>query len=60
MKQKSEGKAILMISADLDEILDMSDRIAVMNLGRIAKIVDAQSADIHELATLMTTSSSKK
>ena len=59
MKQKAEGKAILMISADFDEILDMSDRIAVMNEGRIAKIVDAKGADIHELATLMTTSSAK-
>ncbi|HUI24196.1 MAG TPA: ABC transporter ATP-binding protein [Nitrososphaerales archaeon] len=60
MKQKAEGKAILMISADLDEILDMSDRIAVMNQGRIAKIVDAKGADIRELATLMTTSSVNK
>jgi len=59
MKQKAEGKAILMISADLDEILDMSDRIAVMNQGRIAKIVEARGADIHELAVLMTTSSTK-
>jgi len=59
MKQKAEGKAILMISADLDEILDMSDRVAVMNQGRIAKIMDAKGADIHELATLMTTSSAK-
>jgi simple sugar transport system ATP-binding protein len=56
MKQKSEGRAILMISADLDEILDMSDRIAVMNQGRIVKIVDTKGADIYELATLMTTS----
>jgi general nucleoside transport system ATP-binding protein len=55
MKQKAQGKAVLMISADLDEILDMSDRIAVMNQGRIAKIVEAKDADIHELATLMTT-----
>ena len=60
MKQKEEGRAILMISADLDEILDMSDRIAVMSQGRIAKIVDAKGADIRELATLMTTSSAKK
>ncbi|MDG6900604.1 MAG: ABC transporter ATP-binding protein [Nitrososphaerota archaeon] len=56
MKIKSEGKAVLMISTDLDEVLDMSDMIAVMNRGRIAKIVDAKYADIHELATLMTTS----
>jgi simple sugar transport system ATP-binding protein len=60
MKQKADGKAILMISADLDEILDMSDRIAVMNQGRITKVVDAKNADIRELATLMTVSSAKK
>jgi general nucleoside transport system ATP-binding protein len=56
MKEKTAGRAILMISADLDEVLDMSDRIAVMLQGRIAKIVEAKDADIHELATLMTTS----
>ena len=56
MKQKAQGKAVLMISADLDEILDMSDRIAVMNQGRVAKIVDTENANINELATLMTTS----
>ena len=60
MKQKSEGRAILMISADLDEILDMSDRVAVMNQGRIVKIVPAKGADIYELATLMTTSTQSK
>jgi len=56
MKIKSEGKGILLISSDLDEVLDMSDRIAVMNKGRVLKIIDADKADIHELATLMTTS----
>ena len=60
MKQKAEGKAILMISADLDEILDMSDRIAIMNLGRVVGIVDAKGASIHELATLMTTKSTQE
>jgi simple sugar transport system ATP-binding protein len=55
MHQKAAGKAILMISADLDEILDMSDTIAVINQGRITGIVEAKQADIHELATLMTT-----
>ena len=55
MHQKAAGKAVLMISADLDEVLDMSDRIAVMNQGKIAGIVEAKGADIHELATLMTT-----
>jgi simple sugar transport system ATP-binding protein len=56
MKQKAQGKGVVMISADLDEILDMSDRIAVMNAGRVVKIVDSKNANINELATLMTTS----
>ncbi len=60
MRQKEAGRAILLISADLDEILDMSDRMVVMNQGRIAKIVETKDADIHELATLMTTSSGSK
>jgi simple sugar transport system ATP-binding protein len=54
MKQKAEGKAVLLISADLDEVLDMSDRIAVMLQGRIMGIVDAKGADIKALATMMT------
>lgn len=56
-KIKAEGKGILMISTDFDEILDMSDRIAVMNQGKVVRVVDAKDADIHELATLMTTTS---
>jgi ABC-type uncharacterized transport system ATPase subunit len=60
MKQKTDGKAILMISADLDEVLDMSDRIAVMNQGRVVGIVQAKGADIRELATMMTTTTRAK
>jgi simple sugar transport system ATP-binding protein len=60
IKQKADGRAILMISADLDEILDMSDRIAVMNQGRIAKIVQTKDADIHELAILMTSANRRE
>ncbi len=60
MKEKANGKAIVMISSDIDEILDMSDVIAVMNRGRIMKFVDADKADLHEIAYLMTTSSDKQ
>ncbi len=39
------GKAIIMISSELPEILRMSDRIAVMCEGRITKILDAVGCD---------------
>ena len=60
MKEKASGKAIVMISSDMDEILDMSDVIAVINRGRIRKVVSAESVDIHEIAYLMTTSSDRE
>ena len=60
MKEKASGKAIVMISSDMDEILDRSDVIAVMNRGRIMKFVQSDQADVHEIAYLMTTSSDKQ
>ncbi len=41
----SEGKAIIMISSELPEVLGMSDRIAVMYEGRLMKILDQKDAD---------------
>jgi general nucleoside transport system ATP-binding protein len=37
MKARSEGKAVLLVSADLDELLALSDRIGVMYKGKIIK-----------------------
>ena len=45
--------AILLISEDLDELLALSDRIAVMNCGKIMGIVDATGADISEIGLMM-------
>lgn len=39
------GKAIIMISSELPEILRMSDRVAVMCEGRITKILEAKDCD---------------
>ncbi len=44
IEQRNSGVAILMISEDLDEVLGLADRIAVMFEGRIVKIVDRESA----------------
>jgi ribose transport system ATP-binding protein len=40
----SRGAAIIMVSSDLPEVLQVSDRIAIMREGRIVKELDRQSA----------------
>ena len=45
MEQRNRGAAVLLVSEDLDEILELSDRIAVMSGGKVAYLTDAGSAD---------------
>ena len=45
MKERDKGKALIVISTDLDEILQIADRIAVMNAGRIEKVMDAKKCE---------------
>lgn len=52
--QKEKGAAILLISEELDELLRLSDRIAVMFKGRIVKILPSDQADIETIGMLMT------
>jgi simple sugar transport system ATP-binding protein len=47
------GTAVVMISEDLDEVLDVSDRVAVMCGGRVTGVLAADSADIEEIGLLM-------
>ena len=49
-----QGKAVLLISADLDEILALSDRIAVLYEGRIVGTVKARDANPQTLGMWMT------
>jgi ABC-type uncharacterized transport system ATPase subunit len=53
MDQRSAGKAILLVSAELEEILNLSDRIAVMFAGRIAGILEVGQADVATIGALM-------
>jgi simple sugar transport system ATP-binding protein len=50
---RAAGKAILLVSADLNEVLALSDRIAVMYGGRIVTIVDGASASAEKLGPYM-------
>jgi simple sugar transport system ATP-binding protein len=53
MEQRSAGVAILLISEDLDEIMALSDRIAVMYEGEIVGILDREHADVETLGLMM-------
>ena len=44
---------MLVISEDLDEILVLSDRIAVMSEGRILAVMDRSEATIQRIGLLM-------
>jgi simple sugar transport system ATP-binding protein len=53
IEQRKEGTAILLISEDLDEILALSDRIAVLYEGQIMDIVPRDKATPEKLGLLM-------
>jgi simple sugar transport system ATP-binding protein len=48
-----DGVGVLLISEDLDELLDLSDRIAILYAGRIVGVVDRADAEVTELGLLM-------
>jgi simple sugar transport system ATP-binding protein len=48
-----DGTAIVFASADLDELLRYSDRIAVFFAGRVLEIVGARSTDAEQLGHLI-------
>jgi simple sugar transport system ATP-binding protein len=52
-QQRRRGAATLLISEDLDELLQLSDRVAVMFEGRILGTVDAHDADVEQIGLLM-------
>lgn len=52
-KRRQEGTAILFMSADLDEIIERSDRIAVFFGGRMSRIVDAKNTTADELGYMI-------
>jgi simple sugar transport system ATP-binding protein len=53
LRARADGAAILLISAELEELLNLSDRIAVMVEGRIAGIVDPATVTLEHLGLLM-------
>jgi simple sugar transport system ATP-binding protein len=53
--KRDEGVAVLLISAELDEVLDLSDRVLVMYRGRVVGSFAAQEAQRERVGLLMAT-----
>jgi simple sugar transport system ATP-binding protein len=55
IRMRDAGTAILLVSAELDEVLELSDRIAVIYRGEFVAFVDARTAVKEEIGLLMAT-----
>ena len=53
MEQRNEGKSVILISADLEEIMQLSDRVAVMFGGKIVGILKKEEAELEKIGLLM-------
>ena len=53
LDQRAQGKAILLISAELEELINLADRIAVMFEGRIVGVLDAAAVTAEKLGLLI-------
>jgi simple sugar transport system ATP-binding protein len=53
VEQRNRGAAVLLVSEDLDEVMELSDRIAVMSEGHVAYLTDGPGADRAEIGRHM-------
>ena len=57
IEKRDGGTAVLLVSTELDEILALSDRIAVVFDGRVVAVLDREATDATELGLYMAGSS---
>lgn len=53
VSERDKGKAVLLVSLELDEVMSLSDRILVMYEGEIVGELDPKNTDINELGLYM-------
>ncbi len=53
LERRAAGAGVLVISEDVDELLELSDRILVLHAGRVAGIVRPGEADRYDIGELM-------
>ena len=53
LKERSKNKAVILMSLELEEVLKLSDRIAVMHNGELMGILDAKDATEEKVGLMM-------
>ncbi|MDZ4160013.1 MAG: heme ABC transporter ATP-binding protein, partial [Anaerolineaceae bacterium] len=53
LKQREGGRAVLLVSEDLEEIMSLADRIAVMFEGEVVGIVKPEQASLEQIGLMM-------
>lgn len=53
VEQRDAGKAVLLISLELSEVMNLSDRIAIINSGELIGIVNASETNENEIGLMM-------
>ena len=53
IEMRDAGVGVLLVSSELEEIMSLSDRIAVIYRGEILKVLDAAAASREEIGLLM-------
>ncbi|MFT5193717.1 MAG: ABC-type uncharacterized transport system ATPase subunit [Cellvibrionaceae bacterium] len=60
VEKRDDGVAVLLVSTELDEVMQLSDRIAVMFDGRITAMVDARQVTKEQIGLLMAGSTAEE
>lgn len=58
--QKKKGTAVIFVGEDLDVLIELCDRIMVINAGKITGIVDSRTTTKEEIGLLMTKSTERE
>ena len=53
-QQKDNGAAVIFVGEDLDVLIELCDRILVVNSGKITGLLDARNTTKEEIGLLMT------
>jgi simple sugar transport system ATP-binding protein len=53
LEQRKQGRAVLLVSEDLEEIITLSDRIAVLYEGEIMGIIEGGDENMEEVGLMM-------